>query len=56
MTEKDAVKCVAFADERCWYRAGHRRILRERSRASCVDLVLARASAFKARRVDDSNG
>ena len=19
MTEKDAVKCAAFADERCWY-------------------------------------
>ena len=45
MTEKDAVKCASFADERCWYvpvtaefpEADTRRL---------IDLVLARVQAF----------
>jgi tetraacyldisaccharide 4'-kinase len=37
MTEKDAVKCAAFADERCWYLPVHARI-----DPALVELVLAR--------------
>ena len=46
MTEKDAVKCAAFADERCWYVPVTAEFA-ERRGARAVDLVLARVSAFK---------
>jgi len=46
MTEKDAVKCAAFADERCWYVPVTAEFADAEARA-LVDLVLARASAFK---------
>ena len=46
MTEKDAVKCAAFADERCWYVPVTADFV-EGEATDLVDLVLARASAFK---------
>ena len=42
MTEKDAVKCAAFADERCWYVPVTAGVPAKRVATSCVDLVLAR--------------
>ncbi len=47
MTEKDAVKCAAFADERCWYVPVTAEFSEDQSRA-LVDLVLARVNAFNA--------
>jgi tetraacyldisaccharide 4'-kinase len=43
MTEKDAVKCAAFADQRCWYVpvTAH---FPEAQATALVDLVLARAA------------
>ena len=46
MTEKDAVKCVAFADERCWYVPVTAEFPENEAR-ELTDLVLARASEFK---------
>jgi tetraacyldisaccharide 4'-kinase len=48
MTEKDAVKCVAFADERCWYVPVTADFSESEAR-ELTDLVLARASDFKNR-------
>jgi tetraacyldisaccharide 4'-kinase len=48
MTEKDAVKCVAFADDRCWYVPVTAEFAENEAR-ELTDLVLARASEFKAR-------
>lgn len=48
MTEKDAVKCVAFADDRCWFVPVTAEFPENEAR-ELVDLVLARASEFKAR-------
>jgi tetraacyldisaccharide 4'-kinase len=48
MTEKDAVKCVAFADERCWF-VPVTAEFPENDARELTDLVLARASEFKAR-------
>jgi tetraacyldisaccharide 4'-kinase len=45
MTEKDAVKCASFADERCWYVP----VTAEFSEAEArglIDLILARVKAF----------
>ena len=47
MTEKDAVKCVAFADERCWYVPVTAEFSETASR-ELIDLVLMRASQFNA--------
>jgi tetraacyldisaccharide 4'-kinase len=44
MTEKDAVKCAAFADERCWYVPVTAEFSEAESRA-LVDVVLARVHA-----------
>jgi tetraacyldisaccharide 4'-kinase len=49
MTEKDAVKCAAFADPRCWYipvTAG----FPEDEAGQLIELVLARVKAFKVAR------
>lgn len=46
MTEKDAVKCAAFADERCWYVPVTAEFA-EAEAAALIDLVLARIKAFK---------
>jgi tetraacyldisaccharide 4'-kinase len=46
MTEKDAVKCVAFADERCWYVPVTAEFA-EKESDELIDLVLARVQAFK---------
>ena len=46
MTEKDAVKCAAFADERCWYVPVTAEFPEAESR-QLIDLVLARVQAFK---------
>ena len=46
MTEKDAVKCAAFADDRCWYVPVTAEFA-EREARELVDLVLARVKAFK---------
>ncbi len=46
MTEKDAVKCAAFADERCWYVPVTAEFT-EGETAALIDLVLARIRAFK---------
>jgi tetraacyldisaccharide 4'-kinase len=43
MTEKDAVKCVAFADERCWCLPVHARI-----DPALVERVIARIHGFEA--------
>jgi tetraacyldisaccharide 4'-kinase len=48
MTEKDAVKCVAFADDRCWFVPVTAEFPESEAR-ELTDLVLARASEFKAR-------
>ena len=48
MTEKDAVKCAAFADERCWYVPVTAEFDESQARA-LVDLVIARVNAFNAR-------
>jgi tetraacyldisaccharide 4'-kinase len=45
MTEKDAVKCVAFADDRCWYVPVTAEFSDLQSN-ELVDLVLARVKAF----------
>jgi tetraacyldisaccharide 4'-kinase len=47
MTEKDAVKCAAFADARCWYVPVTAEFSEEQGRA-LVDLVIARINAFNA--------
>jgi tetraacyldisaccharide 4'-kinase len=47
MTEKDAVKCAAFADARCWYVPVTAEFPEVQSRA-LVDLVIARINAFNA--------
>jgi tetraacyldisaccharide 4'-kinase len=46
MTEKDAVKCAAFADERCWYVPVTAEFTENETR-ELVDLVLARVEAFR---------
>jgi tetraacyldisaccharide 4'-kinase len=46
MTEKDAVKCAAFADERCWYVPVTAEFA-EGEADKLIDLVLARVKAFK---------
>ena len=46
MTEKDAVKCAAFADERCWY-VPVTAEFSESEAEKLVELVLARAASFK---------
>jgi tetraacyldisaccharide 4'-kinase len=46
MTEKDSVKCTAFADERCWYVPVTAEFTESESR-ELIDLVLARVQAFK---------
>jgi tetraacyldisaccharide 4'-kinase len=46
MTEKDAVKCAAFADPRCWYVPVTAEFSQDEAR-QLVDLVLARIEAFK---------
>ncbi len=45
MTEKDAVKCAAFADDRCWF-VPVTDEFPEREARELVDLVLTRAEAF----------
>jgi tetraacyldisaccharide 4'-kinase len=45
MTEKDAVKCAAFADERCWYVPVTAEFAEDETR-KLVDLVIARINAF----------
>lgn len=47
MTEKDAVKCAPFADERCWYVPVTAEFPEDQSRA-LVDLVIARVNAWNA--------
>ncbi len=47
MTEKDAVKCAAFADARCWFVPVTAEFTEDHSRA-LVDLVIARVNAFNA--------
>jgi tetraacyldisaccharide 4'-kinase len=49
MTEKDAVKCAAFADERCWYVPVTAEFPDSESR-QLIELVLARVQAFKVAR------
>jgi len=46
MTEKDAVKCAPFADERCWYVPVTAEFAEDEA-SKLIDLVLARAKAFK---------
>jgi tetraacyldisaccharide 4'-kinase len=46
MTEKDAVKCAAFADERCWFVPVTAEFTENEAR-ELIDLVLARVQAFK---------
>ena len=46
MTEKDAVKCAAFADDRCWYVPVTAEFA-EAEASGLIDLVLARVQAFK---------
>jgi tetraacyldisaccharide 4'-kinase len=45
MTEKDAVKCAAFADSRCWFVPVTAEFAEHEARG-LVDLVLARVKAF----------
>jgi tetraacyldisaccharide 4'-kinase len=47
MTEKDAVKCAPFADERCWYVPVTADFNEDHSRA-LIDLIIARINAFNA--------
>jgi tetraacyldisaccharide 4'-kinase len=49
MTEKDAVKCAAFADERCWYVPVTAEFSESEGRG-LIDLVLARVKAFETAR------
>jgi tetraacyldisaccharide 4'-kinase len=49
MTEKDAVKCAAFADARCWYVPVTAEFAENEER-ELIDLVLARIKAFKVAR------
>jgi tetraacyldisaccharide 4'-kinase len=46
MTEKDAVKCAPFADERCWY-VPVTADFGEGEARRLVDLVLARVKASR---------
>ena len=46
MTEKDAVKCAAFADARCWYVPVTAEFAANES-GELIDLILARVKAFK---------
>jgi tetraacyldisaccharide 4'-kinase len=46
MTEKDAVKCAAFADDRCWFVPVTAEFAEAEARG-LIDLVLARIRAFK---------
>jgi tetraacyldisaccharide 4'-kinase len=46
MTEKDAVKCASFADQRCWYVPVTAEFAENEARA-LADLVLARVKAFQ---------
>jgi tetraacyldisaccharide 4'-kinase len=46
MTEKDAVKCAAFADERCWFVPVTAQFAEDHSRA-LVDRVVARIDACR---------
>lgn len=46
MTEKDAVKCAPFADDRCWYVPVTAEFAEQEARG-LIDLVLARVKAFK---------
>jgi tetraacyldisaccharide 4'-kinase len=46
MTEKDAVKCAPFADDRCWYVPVTAEFV-EKESDELIDLVLARIQAFK---------
>jgi len=48
MTEKDAVKCAAFADDRHWY-VPVTADFSENDARELIDLVLARVQAFKTR-------
>jgi tetraacyldisaccharide 4'-kinase len=48
MTEKDAVKCAAFADDRCWFVPVTAEFAEDEAR-HLVDLVLARINAFHRR-------
>jgi tetraacyldisaccharide 4'-kinase len=48
MTEKDAVKCAAFADDRCWY-VPVTAEFSETATRELIDLVLMRASQFNAK-------
>jgi tetraacyldisaccharide 4'-kinase len=48
MTEKDAVKCASFADDRCWYVPVTAEFVEAEARG-LIDLVLARVEAFKLR-------
>ncbi len=45
MTEKDAVKCASFADDRCWFVPVTAEFA-EREARELIDLVLTRAEAF----------
>ena len=47
MTDKDAVKCAAFADERCWY-VPVTADFSESESQRLIELVLARVKTFKA--------
>lgn len=47
MTEKDAVKCAAFADERCWFVPVTAEFSEAQAR-QLIDLVLARVHAYNA--------
>ncbi|HEV8442931.1 MAG TPA: tetraacyldisaccharide 4'-kinase [Steroidobacteraceae bacterium] len=49
MTEKDAVKCAAFADSRCWYVPVTAEFAAGEA-SQLIDLVLARVKAFKVAR------
>ena len=46
MTEKDSVKCAAFADERCWYVPVTAEFAESEAR-ELIDLIFARVQAFK---------
>ena len=46
MTEKDAVKCGAFADDRCWYVPVTADFVADEAQ-ELIDLVLARVQAFR---------
>jgi tetraacyldisaccharide 4'-kinase len=46
MTEKDAVKCATFADDRCWYVPVTAEFAEAEARG-LIDLILARVKAFK---------